>query len=109
MPALALISDQGCPARALLSKVAYQAVVDCAMRDGRPREPGAVYYRHDTLPDRALQWRILSAELCEDLTWLQGLRVKADYQEDYVDYDEACSAVVAAEKIVSELVEGDAP
>jgi hypothetical protein len=58
---------------------AYQAVVDCAIQDGRPMEPGAAHYRHDTLPDRAFQWRILNEDLREELTWLQGLRVKADY------------------------------
>ena len=85
---------------------AYQAVIDCAIRAQRPMEPGAIYYRHDTLPDRAFQWQILNEDLRDALDWLQGLRVKADYFQDQVEYDEASEAAVAAEKIVSHLLNG---
>jgi hypothetical protein len=58
------------------------------------------------LPDRAFQWQILNEELRDDLDWLHGLRVKADYYQDQVEYDEASEATVAAEKIVTRPAQG---
>jgi hypothetical protein len=40
----------------------------------------------------------------EDLEWLQGLRVKADYLADHVDLEEASQAAEVAEQLVAELL-----
>jgi hypothetical protein len=61
------------------------------------------HYRHDTLPSHALHWHILDAQLCERLSWLRDLRVKADYHRDFVDSDEAAQAAEAARAIVNTL------
>ena len=83
---------------------AYQAVVDAAIRDQRPMEPGKSYHRHDTLPDRAVRWQLLTEDLGEQLFFLQSLRVKADYFEDQIDHEEASQAAEAAVAIVNGLL-----
>jgi uncharacterized protein (UPF0332 family) len=87
----------------------YQAVADRAQRDGLSfdsQEPR--YYRHDTLPDRALDWGILDDDSRDDLSRLRDLRVKADYYEDQVHYDEASEAAAMAHHLVTSLLEGTA-
>lgn len=64
----------------------------------------ANYYKHDTLPERARQWGILSEDTSEDLAFLRDLRVKADYFEDMVHYDEASEAQSVAEGLVATLL-----
>jgi hypothetical protein len=89
---------------------AYQAVADCAQRNGlgfdssQPR-----YYRHDTLPDRALDWGILDDDSRDGLSRLRDLRVKADYYEDQVHYDEASEAAAIAQRLVTSLLDGTTP
>ncbi len=85
---------------------AYQAVANCAQQQGLSfdsREPK--YYRHDTLPDRAHQWGILDADSSDDLSRLRDLRVKADYYEDMIEYDEASEAQLMAQRIVTTLLD----
>jgi uncharacterized protein (UPF0332 family) len=105
-------SDDGCVeplSNAAASRAyyaAYQAVADCAQRDGLAfdsKEPR--YYRHDTLPDRALDWGVLSDDSRDDLSRLRDLRVKADYYEDQVHYDEASEAAAMAQQLVVSLLE----
>jgi hypothetical protein len=87
---------------------AYLAVADRAQRDGRVFDSArSDYYRHDTLPDNALGWTILDADLREDLSWLRDLRVKADYWEDQVSYEEASEAASIAEQFVALLEVAD--
>jgi uncharacterized protein (UPF0332 family) len=84
---------------------AYQAVADCAQVDGMAFDSReANYYKHDTLPERARQWGILSEDTAEDLAFLRDLRVKADYFEDMVHYDEASEAQSVAEGLVATLL-----
>jgi hypothetical protein len=64
------------------------------------------YYRHDTLPENAQRWTILDADLRDDLSWLRDLRVKADYWEDQVSYEEASEAASVAKRFVALLEEG---
>ena len=66
----------------------------------------ADYYRHDTLPESALRWGILDADLSDDLALLRDRRVKADYWEDNVDIEEASDAVDIAKQFVA-LLEQD--
>jgi uncharacterized protein (UPF0332 family) len=87
---------------------AYLAVADRALLDGRGFDSGrSEYYRHDTFPDNALRWSILDADLRDDLSWLRDLRVKADYWEDQVSYEEASEAAGVAEQFVALLEEVD--
>jgi len=83
---------------------AYQAVVDCVVRTGRQIPAGAMHYRHDTLPDHAFHFQILTDELRENLVWLRDLRVKADYLHDQVEYDEASAASDRAKKIIQAVL-----
>ena len=46
---------------------------------------------------------ILDADLREDLSWLRDLRVKADYWEDQVSYEEASEAASIAQQFVALL------
>ena len=46
------------------------------------------------------------ADLRDDLSWLRDLRVKADYREDQVSYEEASEAASVAERFVALLEEG---
>ncbi len=86
---------------------AYLAVADRAQLDGRNFDSHqASYYRHDTLPDRARSWGILSEETSDDLIFLRDLRVKADYFEEMVHYDEASEAQPVANDLVAVLLEG---
>ncbi len=86
---------------------AYQAVADCAQRDGLTFDSSEPrYYRHDTLPDRALDWGILDDDSRDDLSRLRDLRVKADYYEDQVHYDEASEAAAMAQQLVTSLLAG---
>lgn len=85
----------------------YLAVADRAQVDGRNFDSrDANYYRHDTLPDRAREWGILSEDTSDDLMFLRDLRVKADYFEDMVHYDEACEAQTVAQGLVASLLRG---
>jgi len=86
---------------------AYLAVADRAQLDRlRFDSRDESYYRHDTLPDRACTWGILSDETSDDLIFLRDLRVKADYFEDMVHYDEASEALTVANKLVTTLLRG---
>lgn len=83
---------------------AYLAVADRALRDGRGFDStGSEYYRHDTFPDNAVRWSILDADLRDDLSWLRDLRVKADYWEDQVSYEEVSDAAGVAEQFIALL------
>ena len=84
---------------------AYLTVADRAQRAGRGFDSSQVdYYRHDTLPDNAMHWSILDVDLRDDLSWLRDLRVKADYWEDQVSYEEVSEAASVARQFV-ELLE----
>jgi hypothetical protein len=58
------------------------------------------------LPENAQRWTILDADLRDDLSWLRDLRVKADYWEDQVSYEEASEAASVAERFVALLEDG---
>ena len=84
---------------------AYLAVADRAQLRRIPFTGGIRdYYRHDVLPDDGLQWGILTDELADDLRYLYGLRIKADYQEDQVSLEEASDALDAARKLTDTLL-----
>lgn len=86
---------------------AYLAVADRAQLDGvRFDSRDEHYYRHDTLPEHARAWGILSEDTSDDLVFLRDLRVKADYFEDMVHYDEASEAQTVATGLVSSLLRG---
>jgi hypothetical protein len=84
---------------------AYLAVADRALRHGRHMtSKDGSWYRHDRLPQDARAWGILDDDDAEALSWLHGLRVKADYLEDQVSLDEASSAFDHAQRIVTVLL-----
>lgn len=85
---------------------AYLAVADRAQLDGVHFDSrDSSYYRHDTLPEKAREWGILTDETSEDLSFLRDLRVKADYFEDLVHYDEASEAQTIAQALVTSYLE----
>jgi uncharacterized protein (UPF0332 family) len=83
---------------------AYQAVVDRVQRTGLQLPTGSGHYRHDLLPDHAFHSQILTHDLRESLVWLRDLRVKADYLEDQVEYDEASAAFERAKQVVEAVL-----
>jgi hypothetical protein len=84
---------------------AYQAVADCAQQAGIEFDSrGADYYVHDKLPAVAFHRQIIDLDGREDLSWLYGLRVKADYADEHVDNDEASEAADVARRLVQKLV-----
>ena len=84
---------------------AYLAVADRAQLSdrGMTSEDGT-WYRHDRLPDDARAWGVLGEDDAETLSWLHGLRIKADYWEDLVSLEEASNAFDAATRIVTALL-----
>lgn len=84
---------------------AYQAVADCAQQAGVEFDSRDInYYVHDRLPAVAFHRRIIDLDEREDLSWLYGLRVKADYAAEHVDHDEASEAAEVARQLVQRLV-----
>jgi len=89
---------------------AYQAVADCAQHVGIEFDSrDASYYVHDKLPAVAFHRRIIDLDEREDLSWLYGLRVKADYADEHVDDDEASEAADVARRLVGRLVGLEGP
>ena len=64
------------------------------------------YYRHDTFPRELAQAGVLDHEGCDALEWLYSVRVKADYQDDNVDIEEAGLAAEMAGRLVRVLLAG---
>jgi hypothetical protein len=62
------------------------------------------YYRHDTLPDDGARWGILDDIARRDLRDLYGMRIKADYQDDPVEFEEAERMAALAAKLVKGLL-----
>lgn len=80
---------------------AYLAVADAAQRSHRSfTDRDGTYYRHDSLPDDAVRWRLLDVRQRGVLRWLHGLRLKADYFEDQVSFEEASRACDGARTIL---------
>lgn len=89
---------------------AYLAVADVALR--RRREftaNSSKYFRHDTLPNDAVAWRILDADQSDRLRWLYNLRIKADYLEEQVDLDEASQALDFATALLDAILPEEHP
>ncbi|MCX4240799.1 HEPN domain-containing protein [Paraliomyxa miuraensis] len=84
---------------------AYLAVADRALRDGVAfTDDGQCYFRHDRLPRDARSWGILDTDAAEELELLYSLRIRADYLEDQVEFDEALLAYEGAERLVARLL-----
>lgn len=85
---------------------AYLAIADTAQRSRRRfTDSDATYYRHDTLPDDAFAWRILDDDRRDDLRWLRDLRIKADYYEDQVTFEEASEALDVARGLLDAVLQ----
>lgn len=83
---------------------AYLAVADRALREGRAfTNDERSYFRHDQLPDDARRWGLLDEEQALDLEWMLGLRIKADYLEDFVELEEASDAFDRAKLLLTAL------
>jgi uncharacterized protein (UPF0332 family) len=84
---------------------AYLAVADRALQKGSAfTDAGRSYFRHDRLPRDARSWGILDDEGAEELEILHSLRIRADYLEDQVGFDEASLAYDGAERLVSRML-----
>lgn len=84
---------------------AYLAVAHRAQARGRGFTAEATdYYRHDRLPEDAWRWGILDEDGREVLEWLRNMRIKADYHEDNVDFDEASEAIEQAAVLLERLL-----
>lgn len=82
---------------------AYAAVADRVLGTGRSL-PAKGYFKHDRFPDDAFYAGCLTEELREVLVWLRDLRVKADYEEDQVNYEEAALAAERARALLDAMV-----
>jgi len=85
---------------------AYLAIADHAQQRRRGyTDRAATYYRHDSFPDDARAWGILSHDESDDLRWLYNLRIKADYHEDQVSHEEASEAFEVASGLLRSVLE----
>lgn len=88
---------------------AYLAVADAALQRGcvftGTSKDGEKYFRHDSLPGDVVGWRILAERQANDLDWLRGLRIKADYREDQIDLEEASEALDVATSLLDALLQ----
>ena len=83
----------------------YLTVADRALRGGRGfTDDGLSYFRHDRLPRDAQRWGILDGDDAEELEILHSLRIRADYLEDQVDFDEASLAYDGAQRLVGRML-----
>lgn len=88
----------------------YLAVADRAQQAQRPMTSSdRGWYRHDELPEDALAWGLLDLDARDDLTWLYGLRIKADYLEDQVSHEEASLALEVAQRMVDSMLGRGSP
>jgi uncharacterized protein (UPF0332 family) len=84
---------------------AYLAVADRALQSGVAfTDDRQGYFRHDRLPHDAKSWGILDEDGADVLELLYSLRIRADYLDDQVDFDEASLAYEGAERLVSKLL-----
>jgi hypothetical protein len=87
---------------------AYQAAAHLARAGDWPFDSkNRDYYVHHEFPTNAVHWGIISHQQRNELTWLQGLRVKADYLEEDVDIEEASSAAECAKTFVTSILGGE--
>lgn len=85
---------------------AYHAVWASMVEAGHPvpsRSSGR-YFGHKDLPDDALEAEVLDRIQADTLAFLEGRRVKADYQEDGVDHDEAAECLERAERLLDAIL-----
>jgi len=103
-------SDDGsllCLANAVANRAyyaAYHAVAHVAQQQRKAFTAEKDYYRHDTLPDDGARWGILDDTARRDLRDLYGMRIKADYQDDPVELEEAERMAGLAVKLVKGLL-----
>ena len=83
---------------------AYLAVAHCAQQRGIVFTSEKGYYHHDTLPADAARHGIVDDEGRRDLTELRDMRVKADYWEDAVEFEEADIVARVAARLVKGLL-----
>ena len=99
-------SGNDCLPNAVASRAyysAYLAVAHVAQQRKIPFTSDKAYYVHDTLPDAAARHGIVDAGGRTGLKWLYSSRIKADYLEDSVEFDEANAACEAAKELVEGL------
>jgi uncharacterized protein (UPF0332 family) len=85
---------------------AYLAIADSAQQHRRGyTDRASTYYRHDRFPDDARAWGIIDHDASDDLRWLYNLRIKADYHEDQVSYEEASEAFEVAKGLLNAALE----
>jgi uncharacterized protein (UPF0332 family) len=82
---------------------AYLAVAHVAQTGGLPFTSPKSYYRHDSLPDVAARHRVLDHSGAVALRWLYSLRLKADYTDEPVEFDDANLAYEKAKLLVENL------
>ena len=72
-----------------------------------PDGPRGRYFSHQGLPAEVLRRGLLDEDAWDDLDWLQGRRVVADYYEDDIGLDEARQCLAIARTLVERLLEAD--
>lgn len=83
---------------------AYLAVAHVAQRSRLPFTDNRDYYRHHTLPDLAARHGFLDVQAVAALRWLYVSRVKADYTDESVDFEDANKAVEKAKLLLERLI-----
>ncbi len=82
----------------------WSAMVDAGHSAPRAR-PGVHYFKHEVLPQEALQARVLDEQEGQDLDYLRIQRIRADYYEDDVTLEEAREALRLSGILVHRLLE----
>jgi uncharacterized protein (UPF0332 family) len=98
---------QECLPNALANRAyyaAYLAAAHVAQHRGLSFTSDRNYYRHDSLPDLVVRNGLLDQRAAAAMRWLYGLRVKADYTDDAVAFDEANQAFEQARRLVGRLL-----
>ncbi len=88
-----------------MPRVLLRQLVRAPKAQRAPRRSEKGYYRHDSLPDDAARSGILTDDRRRDLMQLYGWRIKADYHDDPVEFEEADRAAELARRLVEGLLE----
>jgi len=83
---------------------AYLAVAHEAQRLRVPFTSDQHYYRHKKLPELAAGCGILDRQNAAALRWLYASRVKADYTDESVGFEDANKAVETAKHLLERLI-----
>ncbi|MBI5886172.1 MAG: HEPN domain-containing protein [Deltaproteobacteria bacterium] len=67
---------------------------------------GGYYWKHDTFHDMLYNYKLLEGDIeKEQWEWLRCLRIKADYETDVIEKDEALQAISLANGLIAHFLD----